>query len=470
MDGNMLNVLELGVKNDGSEDVSIIINNATERGALYFPAGIYKVAKPLYLKNPIYGAGYSRLGKVDTSHTWLVSEIENAGCDVGVINYGELNAFNVENLNIMCHSQECGIRMESCTQNSMTYFEKVGIYNVRGFGFWIEGRGSRPIFFENLTVWGNRDYPIPGVGIHINNYDNRISNVEIMGCRVCIEICGYNSYTYGNNLHLWTGPMAGKDNGSWWRGTRGIVLDHSVFSGSEIYPDTSFYALEAKTGDCAFHIHNLFYWEDGSTGGAPDFDGEFFHCPEGENAVFQVNGGEIAVFAKGEKNGRFAKIYTPGTRIRDVILRTNLPIETAFMKQLFLCDVLPDYTVEYRQKGLCRVAQILMGAKQGYTEGVIQLDDGAKYRLQVLRRKGRKAVVEILSANPLAKADAPFVIRENRQKKMISIYLKKKTDTPETIRFTAESQCPEFRVVDFGILRSPVHEDRTSEVLEFDNL
>lgn len=466
MSGNILNVLDLGVKNDGSKDISKIINKATERGALYFPAGIYKVSKPIYLKNPVYGAGYSRLGKVDANHTWLVSEIESTETNVGVLNYSELNAFNVENLNIMCHSQECGIRMESCTQNSMTYFEKVAIYNVSGFGFWIEGRGSRPIFFENITIWGSRNYPIPGVGIHINNYDNRVSNVEIMGCRVCLEICGYNSFTYGNNLHLWTGPMAGKDNGTWWRGTRGIVLEHSVFNGSEIYPDTSFYALEAKTGDCTFHIHNIFYWEDGATGGSPDFDGKFFQGPEGEDAIFQVNGGEIAVFKKSEKNGRISSVYVPGTRIRDVILRTDLPIETAYMKQLFLCDALPDYTLEYRQKGLCRVAQVLMGAKQGYTEGVIQLENGAKYRLQVVKKNGRKAEAEILPANPLAMAEPPFEIRQNKQKKMFSIYLKKETDTPETIRFTAESQCPEFRPVDFAILRSPVHEDRAHEILK----
>ena len=461
----MLNVIDLGVKNDGSEDISTIVNEATAQGALYFPVGIYKVAKPLHLKNPVYGAGYSRRGKIDSGHTWLVSEIESTEADVGVINYAEAAAFNVENLNIICHSQECGIRMGACSQASMTYFEKLGISNVKSFGFWIEGSGSRPIFFENITIFGSRDYPIPGVGIHLNNYDNRINNVEIMGCRVCIDLCGCNSYTYGNNLHLWTGPMSGKDNGTWWRGTRGIVLENSTFSGSQIYPDTCFYSLEAKTGACAFHINNIFYWEDGSTGGSPDFDGKFFHSPDGERAIFQVCGGDIAVFQKSEKNGRNASVYTPGTGIRDVQLRTDLPLETAYMEQLFFCDALPDYTVEYREQGLCRVAQVLMGADQGYTEGVILLENGAKYRLQVVKKNGGKGVAEILPANPLA-TSVPFVIRPNEQEDSFTIYLKKTNETPETIRFTAESQCPRFRPVDFGILRSPCHEDRTREVLE----
>lgn len=42
--GTVIDVTTLGVKNDGSEDVSAIVNAATERAALYFPAGVYKVS------------------------------------------------------------------------------------------------------------------------------------------------------------------------------------------------------------------------------------------------------------------------------------------------------------------------------------------------------------------------------------------------------------------------------------------
>ena len=52
-----IDVLSLGVKNDGSADVSAIVNANTAKGALYFPAGRYRVSHPLVLKNPIRGAG-----------------------------------------------------------------------------------------------------------------------------------------------------------------------------------------------------------------------------------------------------------------------------------------------------------------------------------------------------------------------------------------------------------------------------
>ena len=59
--GGTIDVVSLGAKNDGSEDVSAIVNANTAKGALFFPAGIYKVSHPLVLKNSIFGEGYSRL-------------------------------------------------------------------------------------------------------------------------------------------------------------------------------------------------------------------------------------------------------------------------------------------------------------------------------------------------------------------------------------------------------------------------
>ena len=59
-----INVLSLGAKNDGSADVSAIVNANTAKGALLFPAGIYKVAHPLVLKNPIRGEGHAHVARL----------------------------------------------------------------------------------------------------------------------------------------------------------------------------------------------------------------------------------------------------------------------------------------------------------------------------------------------------------------------------------------------------------------------
>lgn len=51
-----VNVLSLGVDNTGNTGISDIINEHTQKYALYFPAGTYLIDSPLVIKNPIIGA------------------------------------------------------------------------------------------------------------------------------------------------------------------------------------------------------------------------------------------------------------------------------------------------------------------------------------------------------------------------------------------------------------------------------
>ena len=51
-----VNVLSLGIDNTGATGISDIINEHTQKYALYFPAGTYLIDKPLMIKNPIIGA------------------------------------------------------------------------------------------------------------------------------------------------------------------------------------------------------------------------------------------------------------------------------------------------------------------------------------------------------------------------------------------------------------------------------
>ena len=242
----VLNVVSLGAKNDGSADVSAIVNANTAKGALLFPAGIYKVAHPLVLKNPIRGEGYARISKVDATRTWLVSDIVCTNGTRGVVEFGGDRPINVENLNIMCASRECGIRIADCRQGTYTFIDKVGIYGVGAWGLYVKGRGSRPIFAGNMTIFGTtKDPTARAVGIRIEGpADCRLTNVEAMGVNIGLEL--YNGHTYGDNMHLWTGVM-GAHEPTWWNDTRGIVLGPTAhFTGSEIYPDTCYYAFDLK--------------------------------------------------------------------------------------------------------------------------------------------------------------------------------------------------------------------------------
>lgn len=459
----MVNVLELGVKNDGSQGISDIVNSYTEKYSLHFPAGIYKVDKPLFLRNPIKGDGYSRHPTVNMGRTWLLSEIDNEDASVGVINFSGPNQINVTNLNIQCHSHECGIRIDPCRQSTSTFIDGVGIYNMRSYGMFIRGGGSRPIFAQNMTIFGARDHSVPCVGIYNGPgvCDNRFVNIEAMGIRVGMEV--HAGYTYASNLHLWTGCMAQKDNGTWWRGTRGIVLGNGAyFEGVNIYPDTSFYALEQTGPRCAFVIQNIMYWEDNSTGGSPDYDGAFFHCPPGTNGTLVINGGAIGVKGNKPKVGRMQKVYTPDAKINNVFLRCDFPIKGEYIDKLCFSNSLPSYAVIYNDQGFCKVADIFTVAETGACEGILSLDDGAVFKITLA--KDKSGTVDKTNT-PLNKLCQDHELKFVEEPGLVKVYVKSPQKAPLRARFDTSYMGNYFRPLDYSLLRSTGGDERFRDVL-----
>ncbi|NLF92440.1 MAG: hypothetical protein GX564_01025 [Oligosphaeraceae bacterium] len=459
--GSTVNVLTLGVKNDGSEDISEIVNRETEKHALYFPAGIYKVAQPIFLQNPVSGAGYSRTAKVTGAHTWLVSEIKNDDASVGVLNItaAPAAALNIESLNLQCSSHECAIRIAPECSGPHMVIDKVGLFKVQSYGVFINGRGSRPFFLQNMTIWGAREWPVPGVGIHLEGgtCDNRFSNLEIMGCRISLEL--YRGYHYGNNLHLWTGSMCGKDNGTWWRGTRSIVLKGAFLNASEVYPDTSFYALEACDETASFHLHNIFYWEDNSAVESPDYDGAFFHG----KGFCQISGGEIAVMERGTVNGRMQQVRMAGQNVKNVVIRTNLPVAAENIDKLCAGDELPDYTLEYTQTGFCKAGDFVLASASGCTESRLTLDNGEGYLIRILRSADGVLEQEVQPLNRLCrKGRVQFKEMGNN---VYSLFVH--NDKEQTLRFRFQTVVmgERFRPLHLGLLRNTNNSERVKLVL-----
>lgn len=367
-----------------------------------------------------------------------------------MINIEGDNAVNIENISLNCHSQECGIRVVPCCQKNMVLIDKVGIFNVKGYGVYVEGRGSRTMFMQNMTIWGSKDYPVPGVGIQIDNADNRFSNIEIIACRV--GMCLNKNFNYGSNLHIWTGPLAIKDNGSWWRGTRALVLDRgAMFNVTNFYPDTSFYVIESRTSTCSCHIANIFYWEDESTGGSPDFDGVFFKGAPG--AVFQVCGGEIYMPEKSEKNGRLKSVYAPGTGISGVMLKTNAEICVENLRRLVLDDTMPDYMIEYADPGWCKVAELVAAQPTGAIEAQIICENGACYDMKCFQKTNTSPEICFTGTNPLCEDIPPLAVRQKNDS-VYEIFFQKKSDGPETFRFVTRVMQSKFRPLHFGVLKN----------------
>ena len=458
----VLNVVSLGAKNDGSADVSAIVNANTAKGALLFPAGIYKVAHPLVLKNPIRGEGYARISKVDATRTWLVSDIVCTNGTRGVVEFGGDRPINVENLNIMCASRECGIRIADCRQGTYTFIDKVGIYGVGAWGLYVKGRGSRPIFAGNMTIFGTtKDPTARAVGIRIEGpADCRLTNVEAMGVNIGLEL--YNGHTYGDNMHLWTGVM-GAHEPTWWNDTRGIVLGPTAhFTGSEIYPDTCYYAFDLKGAGSFCEIMNVMYWEDGSVKNVKDRTGSFLHVADPLNpGKLVLNGGLIGVGCNDAHPGATAKHYMPSAVVRDVILKSDYAIRGANVDRLCVGRNLPDYTVRYADKGWCKVADIFTVAKTGACEGTLTLDGGAAWRLSAV--KGASGKTEF-TATPLNALCAGREIKTVEEDGILKVFIYCSDATPVSARFATSYMCEYFRPLDHASLRTKAGQPRHRDV------
>ncbi len=482
---NATSVVALGAKNDGSEDVSEIVNRYTKECALYFPAGTYKVCRPLVIENPVYGAGYARGPQIDAGHTWLISEIEQEDTDplreTGVIQFGGTGHFTVENLNIRCHSHECGIYINPCVQSTATFVNKVGIYNMRGYGLLATkgpetpGFASRPLFLQNMTVFGTADYPFPCVGIRLDDRigDNRFANIEIMGTR--IGVWQEASFVYASNMHIWTGCLGQKDNDQWWETTRSIVLGHgdANFLGDNIYVDTSYILLEFLSHRNTLSINNFMTWEDASIRGCSKRDAKLFKIPDGSTEFPNINltNGLVYVSGNDENPGRLNDLTapSPNARIQNVRILSDYSLNAdTWKRHSFLrCDT-PAYSGIVPASDAdqyVRIAAVVM-EKNGSCEFTYTADNGDRADF-TFASKG--TVTKTLMKKGLF-CDTEFYVKAEPQFR--TLYVKVPAGSPE-LHYTVKTNCAGecYFPLDLGLLKNhPAFTAKTDILTSAENL
>ena len=458
---SMLNILDLGARNDGSADISAIVNENTARGAIFLPAGLYRVDHPLFLKNSLRGEGYSRDPKVTGAKTWLLSHIECEDASCGVLHFGEKGNINVEDLNIQCHSMEDGIRIDPCKPSTMTFISRVGIFSTGSCGIRIIGTGSRPVFIEDATIFG-RGPKTSSVGLEIGPCDCRLNNIEVMGTQTGMIVRA--GYTYGSNLHLWTGAYGKDADGTWWKGTRGIVLAGSgIFVGSQIYPDTSYIVFEQREhNQGGFDISEVLYYDDGSEKASKDKEGMLFHAEEGCTPNLSIHGGIFAVCGSEDNKHWMSRLYTPGVNIDNVLVRTDRAMSVENIDVLCIGDALPDYTVEYADKGWCKVADIFCAEPTGSVQADLSTDAGASWKIGVTKLADGKMKYSSKAQNSLCKGHN---LQFGEKDGIVRIFIYSPDSDPLKARFTTRSMSPYFRPADYRWLRAHDFSPRYREVL-----
>lgn len=274
--GKEINVLQLGCKSDDTEDISSIINIATQKANLFFPAGIYNVSNPLVLKNNIRG-NYcnSEMTYDETKDAILKSYITNnltgennpTQC---VLNISNTNTgFEMKNINIKCNSNENGI-YGYFNDGNRIIINNINISNVHNAnGIFINSAAyfSRIVCLSDIIIYGTNEEYASSTGIKIlNSGDNRINNLSILGCQKGFVT---NVINYGSNWHIWCGPLQGHDENDWWASTRGIDIEEGIFD--NIYLDSCFISIVGNNKQYQM-INNLITMNDSSMVGSNNYD------------------------------------------------------------------------------------------------------------------------------------------------------------------------------------------------------
>ena len=263
-----VNVLTLGVKNDGSEDIGPIVNEATKTMSLFFPAGEYRIDTPLELYYGIFGVMKDTQWFTGGS-TVFVSKLNVSTWAKGqavIILPEDSYSVVIKGILIKCNTNESAIYDVS---HNVTHIENVVVYNVgnNASGIYIDHAGTRAAYFNNVMIEGKPSWR-NNTGLFLDRgTDFRLTNVSIFGFRCCIN--AGDSYVYGANLHLWCGGDFTMSNYSAFNTTRCIQMTGGgIFIASNLYLDTSHYGFVTEANSIVAVTNLTLY--DGSPGNTPD--------------------------------------------------------------------------------------------------------------------------------------------------------------------------------------------------------
>lgn len=178
-----VNVLTFGVKNDGSQDISNIINEQTKLHALHLPAGKYLVNNQLDIYHNLSGeTGPAGMSTDEKGLTTIQSGITGDNTKSVICNHGDSTI--ISKLNLHLNDNENGI-----TDNGkyVTRLNDIYIDHVKNAcGIKIDRPGSRASVINNVFVNGDAgNYASTGL-YYLTGTDELLSNFWSMGCRVGI--------------------------------------------------------------------------------------------------------------------------------------------------------------------------------------------------------------------------------------------------------------------------------------------
>ena len=284
-----VNVLQLGIKNNFSDDISEKFNIATKKAPLFFPNGIYKVSNTLFPFYNIIGENFT--GDTDkilisdgNDCTILKSTINytnngNDGrtSDNSVIDLSERYYIcNINNIGIICNSDENGIYNNyGHTKFNIINVTIVNVKKACALNLQTplnENSWSAIFYIDNFSAQSCLDRPYNNIGIYVNKIaDFKINNISIFSFkRGVLSLLLFHL----NNAHIWQGNYFTDDSNfeTWHLDTIGITCSDAYLD--NIYLDTCHTGIY-NVGFYGVQIGNLHTWDDNS---AHTVDSTIFYC------------------------------------------------------------------------------------------------------------------------------------------------------------------------------------------------
>ena len=280
-----INVLQIGIKNDASEDISEIVNKYTEKYELFFPSGKYLISKPLYLIKSIRGSGNVRGPYAkDKGRTMFILDNSFSGDSaINIINddsslSGTLT-LNLKDFSIDMNEKDGnGIYINQGVHR----IDSITIFNIRnGIGLYANypAERSRALYITNCSFHGvtkaNSYYN--NTGIYLSNHvvDCILSTIEIMNVKIGMVV--YNYITM-SDIHIYTGHNAVSDSraDAWWSETVGIIANNALIHATNIYLDSCHHLIQYDS-NANIRIQNLMNWTNTGTATNGVTDGIYFY-------------------------------------------------------------------------------------------------------------------------------------------------------------------------------------------------
>ena len=262
-----LNVKKAGVHGDGETDDTTLIQNLIDTngyGELYFPDGTYLITSPLTIRSANeYGVSLTFAENATLKTNLDIDSLIEVGNNStgSYTRYAKGSIITISGGILDATHTTQAIKITS--NRKQTVVKDLTILNISTRGIYTaigsDSTSSTDNKFINLSINGNRSAN-SSVGIYLNAYDDKLSHININGCKTGIHF-EKSGHTL-EDVHILGSWDSNTPTAEDYGRTKGLELNgNGLYMFTDIYIDTVSKCFIFNTDYINLELNNLFcYW------------------------------------------------------------------------------------------------------------------------------------------------------------------------------------------------------------------